>query len=50
MKRQTVIISVADEGLGEMCFPAGLPYLSFSCLEKFAYMAILRHPFSEKFA
>ena len=35
------IISVADEGLGEMCFPAGLNYPHlFSLLEKFAYMAI----------
>ena len=44
------IISVADGGLGEMCFPAGLHYPFILLLEKFAYMAILRHPFSEKFA
>ena len=45
--RQFPVISFADEGLGEMCFPAGLQ--TFSLLQKFAYMAIWRHPFSEKF-
>ena len=33
------IISVADEGFGEMCFPAGLNYPFILPLEKFAYMA-----------
>ena len=31
--RQFPIISFADEGLGEMCFPAGLPIHSFSLLK-----------------
>ena len=32
------IISVVDEGLGEICFHAGLPIHSFSILEKVAYV------------
>ena len=34
------IISIVDEGLGEMCFPAGLHYPFIIPLEKFAYIAI----------
>ena len=35
-----LIISVADEGLGEMCYPTGLHYPFILPLEKFTYMAI----------
>ena len=34
------IISIADEALGEMCFPAGLHYPFILPLEKFAYIVI----------
>ena len=37
--RQFSFISVADEGLGEMCSPRVYTIHSFSRLEKFAYMA-----------
>ena len=32
--RQFPIISVADEGLGDMCFPAGIHYLFILPFEK----------------
>ena len=39
--RQFPIIFVVDEGIGEICFHAGLPIHSFSILEKFAYISFL---------